>query len=289
LNHIVSTPTPAFLSESGSLRIHQIPVWRDNLVWVAECTATGEAAVIDGPEAQPVLDWAKSNDVRITSILNTHTHPDHVGINHELAHRGLLDGFRVVGPRLAAAGVPGLTVPVDDGDEVTIGAVRGKVWLTEGHIDGHVSYLFDNILFSGDTLFTGGCGYLFDGPPAKMFHSLMRLASLPDRTMVCCAHEYTEDNLLFAWSVEPDNEALARRIREVWAVRAEGGCTVPTTLAVERATNPFLRPGSPTLRANVSSAMGEALSTHAEVFAATRALKDRKDHKTLTAADLPLA
>lgn len=257
-------------------------------MWVAECVATGDAAVIDGPEAAPVLAWAEANGVKLHSILNTHTHPDHVGINHELAHSGRLDAFRVVGPARAAAGVPGLTHPVNDGDSVAIGEVQGKVWLTEGHIDGHISFIFGDVLFCGDTLFAGGCGYLFDGPARKMFDSLMRLASLPGDTKVCCAHEYTEDNLRFAWSVEPDNEVLAERIRRVWAIRAEGGTAVPSTIETERATNPFLRPGSPTLRARVAAALGRELGAYDDVFAATRALKDRKDHKALTDDDLPL-
>jgi hydroxyacylglutathione hydrolase len=161
--------------------------------------------------------------------------------------------------------------------------------LTEGHIDGHVSYVFGDVLFSGDTLFAGGCGYLFDGPPEAMFGSLTRLSALDPATRVCCAHEYTQDNLRFAWSVEPDNDALADRIRRVWALRAEGRASVPSTIAEERATNPFLRHHSPTLRASVAKAFPDRdLSTPEAIFAATRALKDRKDYRRLTDAALPL-
>ena len=180
-------------------------------------------------EAEPVEAYVAQRGLNLTTILTTHTHPDHIGIHRELAKRGALERLRVVGNASLAAAIPGLSEGVEDGSEVRLGELRGRAMLTEGHIDGHISYVFGDVLFCGDTLFAGGCGYLFDGPPAKMHASLARLAALADDTKVCCAHEYTEDNLRFAWSVEPDNEALAARIRQVWALRAEGGCTVPST------------------------------------------------------------
>jgi hydroxyacylglutathione hydrolase len=289
MQHVVTRPNPPFLAMGGALRVHQLPAMEDNLIWVLECTATGEAAAVDGPGAEEVLACCAAHGLRWTTVLNTHTHLDHIGINLDLRNRGLLDGFRVVGPKLVAASVPGITERVDEGDIVRFGAVQGRVMRTEGHIDGHISYVFGDALFCGDTLFAGGCGYLFDGPPAKMFDSLMRLAELPGETRVCCAHEYTQDNLRFAWSVEPDNEALAARIKAVWALRAEGGCAVPSRLEEERATNPFLRPGSPTLRARVGAAMpGRVLSGAAEVFAATRALKDTKAYRAGGDGGLPV-
>jgi len=150
-----------------------------------------------------------------------------VGINTDLADRGLLAKMRVVGPAKARDAVPGITEAVDEGDAVTFGPVTAKVMLTEGHINGHVSYVFEDVVFCGDTLFAGGCGYLFDGPPAKMHDSLTRLSQLAPETRVCCAHEYTQDNLRFAWSVEPENETLARRIKDVWARRGKGECVCP--------------------------------------------------------------
>jgi hydroxyacylglutathione hydrolase len=170
-----------------------------------------------------------------------------------------------------------------------VGTVHGRVLRTEGHLNGHVSYVFGDLLFCGDTLFTAGCGALFSGPAEKMFASLTRLASLPGDTRVCCGHEYTQDNLRFAWMLEPDNEALRDRIRKVWPLRAMGASAVPSTIAEEQATNPFLRTTSQTLIANVRKAMPEApLGTPLEVFAATRALKDRKDHRKLPDSNLPL-
>jgi len=280
MEHVVSVPNEPFEAAGGALRVHQVPSWRDNLIWIAECVATGAAAIVDGPEAGSVLAYCEEKGITPTMILNTHTHPDHVGVNRDLDKRGKLAGLEVVGPRKAASGVPGITREVDEGDVVSIGEVEGRVMLTEGHIDGHVSYVFGDVVFCGDTMFAAGCGYLFDGPPEKMHQSLERLAALDPATRVCCAHEYTEDNLAFAWSVEPENEALAKRIQEAKAIRAEGRCTVPSTIAVERETNPFLRHGSEALRRHLAEQTPDrALDTPAAIFAATRALKDSKRYR----------
>lgn len=286
---IVTRPTPPFTGASGALEVHQVPAATDNLVWIVVCTATREAAIVDGPGASEALAWCDAHDLRPHTILNTHTHHDHVGINRDLLARGALQGWRVFGPARTAAEVPGLTVPVDERDIVALGRAEGRVLLTEGHVDGHVSYLFGDLLFCGDTLFAGGCGRIFQGGPERMFRTLVRLASLPGDTRVCCAHEYTQDNLRFAWLLEPDNDALAERIRAVWALRAEGGSAVPSRLEDERATNPFLRPGSPTLLRRVRELAPDAdLSTPAAVFAAVRGLKDRGAHAGVTDVDLPL-
>ena len=289
MDHVVSNPTPPFSALDGRAEVHQIPVWRDNFSWILVCKQTGQAAIVDGPEADPVLDYAAARGLELSTILTTHTHPDHIGIHRELAKRGELDALRVVGNAALEGTIPGLSEGVGEGDSVSLGELRGQVMLTEGHLDGHITYLFDELLFCGDTLFAGGCGYLFDGPPTKMHASLTRLAALAGATQVCCAHEYTEDNLRFAWSVEPDNEALAARIREVWARRARGESTVPSTIADERATNPFLRGDSDTIRRSVAAALPDApLTSPAEVFAATRALKDKKLYKQAGDEVLPL-
>jgi hydroxyacylglutathione hydrolase len=287
--HVVTRPTPMFTTASGSLEVHQLPAAEDNLVWLLRCTQTNTAAVVDGPDAEAALQAAEALGCSLSIILNTHTHGDHIGINRDLESRGLLAGMAVIGPAGAAAAVPGITRAVTEGDAVRVGDAVGRVLLTEGHINGHISFVFEDVLFCGDTMFAGGCGYLFDGPPPKMFRSLLRLAELDSATRVCCAHEYTQDNLTFAWHVEPDNEALADRILDVWARRAHGACTVPSTIAEERATNPFLRPGSPTLIERVSKAMPDRPMDRAvDVFAATRALKDRGDHRGPLDPPLPV-
>jgi hydroxyacylglutathione hydrolase len=288
MNHVVTHPTEPFKTASGALEVHQVPSATDNLIWVV-VARDGEAAAVDGPEAGTVLDYCKARGYRLTTIFNTHTHGDHIGINWDLDKRGMLGSMRVVGPRPVAKDVPGLTEPVDEGDTTAFAGVEGKVMLTEGHIDGHVTFVLDGVLFCGDTMFGAGCGYLFDGPPPKMWKSLERLAALDGAHRVCCAHEYTQDNLRFAWSVEPGNEDLAQRIRSTWALRAEGRSSVPSTIEVERKTNPFLRHASPILREHVAKAMSDrSLSTPVEIFAATRALKDRKDYRNLSDSTLPI-
>lgn len=290
MTHVVSRPYPPFSIAGGRLEVHQIPVWQDNLVWLLVDRASHQAAAVDGPEAGPVLSYCAHHGFRLTTILNTHTHMDHVGINHDLARRGLLTGMRVIGPQRKAREVPGLTMGVDEGFEIQVGEAPARVMLTEGHIDGHVSFAFEGAVFCGDTMFAAGCGYLFDGPPRKMHESLTRLSGLDGKTMVCCAHEYTQDNLRFAWTIEPDNEDLAARIRQVWSIRGDGGTAVPSTIEQERATNPFLRHGSPTIRAAVRAAFPErTIDTPEDVFAATRALKDRKDYRSSADNVLPLS
>ena len=289
MSHVVTSPSPPFMAAEGRLRVHQIPSAQDNLIWLVECIQTGEVAVVDGPWASEVLAFCESKERKLNSILNTHTHPDHIGINRDLQKRGLLKSLRVIGFRGRAEEIPGITERVDEGDSVRIGAVEGRVLRTEGHINGHISFLFDDVLFCGDTLFSGGCGYLFDGPPSAMYQSLMRLSALPGEVRVCCAHEYTQDNLRFAWSVEPGNTALALRIQQTWLARQRGESVVPSTIAVERATNPFLRSDSAEIRTNVAQAWpGRPLVSPVQVFAATRALKDRKDYRNGLNPDLPL-
>ncbi len=273
-------------------RIHMLPAARDNLMWLLECTTTRKAAVIDGPpEADPLLALCERLGVELTAVWNTHTHHDHIGINLALQRRGALDGLTVAGPARRASDVPGLTLPVDEGDALTLGRLRAQVWLTEGHLDGHVSFVLPGAVFCGDTLFTGGCGRLFDGPASTLFRSLLRLASLPPDTLVFCAHAYTPENLAFAAFMEPDNDALAERIAKVEALRAQGRSAVPSTIAEERATNPFLRVGSPTIVERVA-ALGGVVDTPEQVFASLRALKDAKvhlraDHSTSSTHNAP--
>lgn len=281
MQHVLTVVPEPITVCAGAGRVHLVPAWRDNLVWLLECVATGETAIVDGPDVGRIFDYRDARGLELTTIINTHTHPDHIGVNKDLAKRGLLADMRVIGN--PDRPIPGLNEPVRAGDTVSVGALRGEVLLTEGHQDGHLSYLFRDALFCGDVLFGAGCGYLFDGPPAKMHASLQRLARLPDETRVFCAHEYTEDNLRFAWSVDPDNAALAQRIRDTWRLRARGECTIPTTIGLEKATNPFLRLGV------VGPRVDPALTDPAAIFAATRALKDSKAYKkAITDADLPL-
>ena len=277
--HAVTVIPPPILLPGGVL-VHCVPAHEDNLIWLIELPS-GEAAVVDGPDAEAALNLCAARGLRLTTVLNTHTHGDHIGVNRDLQKRGLLAAMRVVGPAGAAAAVPGLNEPVSEGDEITLGdTFRLQVWLTEGHMNGHISFITPGAVFCGDTLFAGGCGYLFDGPPAKMLDSLTRLASLPEDTLVFCAHEYTLDNLRFGAWVEPDNLDLRARLTETTRTRAEGRCAVPSTIGLERATNPFMRAHSPTLKARLREELPDApLHDALAVFTAARALKNTARHR----------
>jgi hydroxyacylglutathione hydrolase len=281
-SHVVREPTLPFEVADGAGRVIQVPLGVDNLGWIVACTATGEAALVDGPDAGPYLARCAALGLRPTTVWNTHTHGDHVGLNRDLQARGLLASMRVYGPASVPPGaVPGLTDPVDEGDVASVGPLRAAVIRTDGHLDGHVSFVVDDAeapaLFCGDTLFGAGCGYLFDGPPAAMHDSLRRLAALPGATRVCCAHEYTWDNLRFAAVVDGDNDAVWRRVLAAKAARDDGRSCVPSTIDDERATNPFLRAGDRTLRAFALRSIGLAVpSTPADAFACLRAAKNER-------------
>lgn len=251
-----------------SLRIHRVRARTDNFIWLIE--DGGACIAVDPADAAPVLTALESFGGRLVAIWNTHHHGDHVGVNRELIDQGRLPA-KVYGPGRVADRIPGLTDPVDEGATARLGSSVARVWLTEGHLTGHVSYVLPGVVFCGDTLFTGGCGRVVEGTHDQLFASLLRLAQLPGDTLVCCAHEYTQDNLRFAWSVEPDNAALAERIRAVWAIRRGGGCAVPSTIEEERATNPFLRPGAPTIVAGLAA---EERATALAAFTALRLLKN---------------
>jgi hydroxyacylglutathione hydrolase len=287
--HVVTTPPTPFGSRSGRLQVRAIPAASDNLVWLIVGPDGREAAVVDGPDAGATLAACAELGARLTTLLTTHTHGDHVGIHHDLQRKGLLAGMRVIGCGERAADIPGLTEPVDEGASFELFGARVEVLRTEGHMNGHLSYVVDGLLFCGDTMFGGGCGYLFDGPPAAMHASLQRLAALPADTAVCCAHEYTQDNLRFAWTVDAHNPELRARIAEVWARRERGETTLPSTIGLERATNPFLRGDDPRLVAAVAAALpSAALDDAVAVFAATRACKDTRAYKALGDSHLPL-
>lgn len=253
------------------MKIHQIPLLRDNYGYLLVCEKTNKTAIVDPSEGEPVLRRVEQEKVEPVAILNTHHHRDHTGGNEELLAQHKVD---VYGHRSDNARIPGLTRGVEEGDEVQIGEFKGKVFFIPGHTTGHVAYLFENNLFCGDTLFTAGCGRLFEGTPEQMHASLKKLMALPDNTKVYCGHEYTESNLRFAMSVEPKNPKLVSRFERIQGLRARGASTVPSTLEEEKQTNPFLRWDSKEIQASVKAANPDARLDPVSVFAAVRRMKD---------------
>ncbi|WP_315760932.1 hydroxyacylglutathione hydrolase [Sphingomonas sp. Y38-1Y] len=225
------------------LEIVRVPVLSDNYVWLIHHAASGETVVVDPGEAGPVLAAADARGWRLGEVWNTHWHPDHTGGNQAVkdAH-----GAVVVAPAVEAAKIATADRLIAEGDRVSVGGIEAAVWETPAHTAGHVSFVFADpaLAFVGDTMFAMGCGRLFEGTPAQMHAALQRLATLPPETAVYCAHEYTLSNARFAAHVEPDNDAIAERLQAVEAARATGEATVPTTIADECATNPFVRAGS---------------------------------------------
>lgn len=225
------------------LEIVRIPVLSDNYVWLLHEAASGETAVVDPSVAEPVLAAAAERGWTIGQIWNTHWHPDHTGGNEGIK---AATGAVVTGPRAEAARIPTLDRQVAEGDTVTLGGVQATVLEVPAHTAGHIAYHApgERALFIGDTLFAMGCGRLFEGTAGQMFANMTRLKALPPETRVYCAHEYTQSNGRYALVAEPDNAAIRARMAEVDAARAKGEPTVPTTIALELATNPFLRAAS---------------------------------------------
>ena len=251
------------------IEIHQFSCLKDNYGYLVHDSDTAVTAAIDTPDASAILAALAERGWALTHILNTHHHADHAGGNLELKRR---TGCRIVGPRADAARIPGIDVAVGDGDAFELGLHRVEVLDTPGHTRGHIVYFLpdDDAAFVGDTLFSLGCGRLFEGTPTQMWSSLQKISSWPERTKIYCAHEYTQANGRFALTVEPGNRALAERIADVARLRSAGKPTVPTTLALEKATNPFLRPTSRDLQRTI----GMLGARDVDVFAKTRALKD---------------
>lgn len=252
------------------LQIEAIPALKDNYIWAV--IRNSACALVDPGEAAPILAWMTRTGTRPCAILLTHHHGDHVaGVG------ALVEQFHipVYGP--AKEAIPGVDHPVQDGDRIALPGLdtRFEVIAVPGHTRGHIAWYGHGLLFCGDTLFGAGCGRLFEGTPEQMHASLTRLAGLPDNTQVCCAHEYTLANLDFALSIEPDNPALQARTEHDRAKRQRGEPSLPSDIALERATNPFLRCGQDTVRKAAEAWSGRPLTRPETVFAVVREMKNQ--------------
>ena len=252
------------------LEIIQFPCLSDNYGFLIHDDESGLTAAIDTPDARAINGALADKGWKLTHILNTHHHFDHAGGNLELKKKW---NCLIVGPAADIERIPGIDIALGDGDSYEFGRYRAAVFDVPGHTRGHIAYYFEDedVAFVGDTLFALGCGRLFEGTPSQMWTSLQKLLALPNQTRVFCAHEYTQANARFAMTVDPNNPELRRRAQDIDAMRARGEPTVPTSIGLERRTNPFLRPDSESLRRTLD--MPRASDT--EVFAEVRARKDR--------------
>lgn len=263
------------------LTAQAVSAFDDNYIWLIRHPDKSQVAIVDPGDAGPVIDTLRTEGLEPVAILITHHHYDHVGGIADLLAQYPVP---VYGP--ANEKIPHISHPLTEGDAVTLDALNAQFQVIDvpGHTSGHIAYYAKptqnketGMLFVGDTLFAGGCGRLFEGTPEQMHHSLSRIGALPDDTQVYCAHEYTEDNLVFARVAEPDNLALQKRQSSVQQARKQGLATVPSILGIEKATNPFLRSEQPDIIRAAEAFAGHALPTGAEVFATVRHWKDTLD------------
>ena len=253
-----------------ALDLITIPCRADNYAFLIRDDAANATALIDVPEAAPILNALAARGWTLDQILITHHHADHIdGVAEVVA----ATGAKVLGAKADAHRLPHLDRALVEGDTVIVGAETGQVLDVSGHTVGHIAFYFadSGLAFTADSLMAGGCGRLFEGSPAQMWESLSKLADLPGETLICSGHEYTTSNLRFAASIEPDNAALIARIDRVAKARDEGRATVPSRLSGELATNPFLRARLPHMKATI----GLPDATDAQAFAELRARKDR--------------
>ncbi|QFT94161.1 Hydroxyacylglutathione hydrolase [Roseovarius sp. THAF9] len=252
-----------------TLQIETVPCLSDNYAFLAHDSETGETAVVDVPEAAPILAALADKGWTATHVLITHHHADHVqGLDELLAKHDA----KVVGHAADASRLPKLDIALNDGDTITIGSDTGTVMDVSGHTIGHIAFHFPDskVAFTADSLMALGCGRVFEGTMPQMWDSLSKLAALPPETTICSGHEYTAANGRFAVTIDPDNPALISRVKAVEAARDQGKPTVPSTLSEELATNPFLRATDPAVQAHLGMTGADA----ADVFAEIRTRKD---------------
>ncbi len=259
----------------AALEILQFPCWNDNYGVLLHDAEAGVTASIDAPEESAVREALREAGLKLTDIFTTHHHHDHVG-----GHTGLKreTGCKIYGPAQEASLIPGIDVEVRGGDRIPFGSFEVQVLETPGHTRGAITYYIpaalasgQGIAFTGDTMFSMGCGRLFEGTAAQMWHSLEKIAALPASTLIYCGHEYTQSNIRFALSVEPGNEALLKRKAEVDELRSQDKATLPVPLATELETNPFLRVNSPAIRESLGLDAG---TPPGKVFEELRRRKD---------------
>ena len=258
-----------------SFTVEILPAFADNYIYLVGDRDIGLAMVVDPGDAGPVLRALKERDLHLSLILNTHHHKDHIGGNAKLQKEY---GAPVIGPAKERSRIEDLARGVEDGDVVTFSTLRGRVIETHGHTSGHIAFYFPQLkaLFCGDTLFSLGCGKLFEGTAAQLWKSLVALRGLPDDTLIYCGHEYTEANAKFALALDKDNPALKARAEEAAALRKQGKPTLPALMGKEKLANPFLRADDPSFQKILAQKrLAGTDADPAAIFGALRAAKDR--------------
>jgi len=252
------------------LTVVQLSALQDNYIYLVHDVALGITAVVDPSLAEPVLKALDNLNWKLDFVLNTHHHWDHTGGNLELKRA---TQCAVVGPRKDKHRIPGIDIEVGEGDAFRLGSVSAKILEIPGHTHGHIAFWIpgERLLFCGDTLFSLGCGRLFEGTPAQMWESLQKLIALPDDTLIYCGHEYTQSNASFALAIDSQNEKLAQKKKEVDRLRELGKSTVPSLLGEEKSLNPFLRPDDVKIRRALHLETSGPLKVFTEI-------RRRKDH-----------
>jgi len=260
---------PAKRKLNPTIKVHQFPCLQDNYGYLVHCEASDITAVIDTPDVAAIEQGLADTGWTLTHIMNTHHHWDHAGGNLELKEK---TGCTIIGAAADADRIPGIDIMVGESAPFKFGTHDVQVLNTPGHTSGHIVYRFvlNNIAFVGDTLFSMGCGRLFEGTAEQMWDSMQKILQWPNHTMLYCAHEYTQSNAQFALSIDPNNEELVNRARRVDELRSDNQPTVPSSLNIEKLTNPFLRPDSEGIR----NTLGMQSATDVEVFAEIRERKD---------------
>ena len=249
--------------------IEQIPVLNDNYIYIVVDKLTKKTACVDPAISKKVIDFLEKKNLVLDFILNTHHHFDHIGGNLELKKKY---NCKIIGNRKDATRIPGIDILLSEGDKMSIGRTSFKVLEVSGHTEGHISFYFekDSALFCGDTLFSLGCGRLFEGSPKQMVDSLNKIRSLPDKTKIYCAHEYTEANSRFAEYLSPKDKLLSKKIKEIKQKRLNSIPTVPSLLIDEKNFNPFLKYDDK----KFVESIGLEFKTHEKNFGTIRRMKD---------------
>ncbi len=255
------------------MKVVTIPCLRDNYAYLIICEATRQAGIIDPSEFSPVWKVIQQQGITLVSILNTHHHWDHVGGNQQLLTK--LPDLKVVGHHSDRGRIPGQTHYLEGDETINIGQLRGTWTHNPGHTSGAITYYFEEAAFTGDTLFAAGCGRLFEGTPGQMHHSINQvIGSFPDHTQIYFGHEYTQNNLEFAQSVEPGNRWIQTKLEEVRQLRRSGKGTTPSTLESEKLTNPFMRDHSPEIQNTVKQQDPSNNLSPASILRVIRRMKD---------------